>query len=363
MPSVPAEMSTPNKQYVRSNSSDSRSEYASVARTMKDGQLYIETADDVNVDDSAIQKITEKYDSLGKLRSSMEKLDLNEDEPVQYKQINNEKEDFYYLQMKIGSQPDLTIENDGYYTHDELSEQDLLQVETFFRSHKTMVYVCPTITNLYVSAIEINTLSPNAKTGSPRSQSQWQLTHTGIPVLLLDSGETRSRTKRRIQIVLAEKGTGFLLWKDTIDNLTNYKAVDNHFHTMFLSVDHRKMIGLSFNNASAAREFYERIEVLTSDPANISLSGPNSKAAKKAASKKKKKVEKIKLPKKTDISQPCCFQHVTKVDLGDKEQFVTLATLTGSRSKTAEHANSEPAFRKEQLQKYKSEPTLVRNGI
>ena len=34
------------------------------------------------------------------------------------------------------------------------------------------------------------------------------------------------------------------------------------------------MIGLSFDTGPEAREFYEWLSVLTSDPANISLNGP-----------------------------------------------------------------------------------------
>ena len=43
---------------------------------------------------------------------------------------------------------------------------------------------------------------------------------------------------------------------------------------MHLSVDHSKMIGLSFDSGPEARDFYDWLSVLTSDPANISLNGP-----------------------------------------------------------------------------------------
>lgn len=54
--------------------------------------------------------------------------------------------------------------------------------------------------------------------------TDWQLKYTGIPVVLLDMGATKSRTQRRIQLILAERGTGFTLWRDTIDNLSNYEV-------------------------------------------------------------------------------------------------------------------------------------------
>ncbi|XP_076343267.1 uncharacterized protein LOC143243302 [Tachypleus tridentatus] len=190
---------------------------------------------------------------------------------------------------------------------------DIAQVETVFRSHKTLVFVCQCLANLYLR----------------KPEEEWQLSLTGIPVLLFDEGETRARTKRKLKLVFAEKSTGVILWHDVIDNLTNYEAQDNTFHTMFLSTDHSQMGGFSFENKTAARQFHEQVDLLTSDPLNISLSVP------KAKGKNSRKLEKIKLPQKCDISLPCCFEHVTSIDIRDKEQFYTLTNLVQRKSKKA----------------------------
>ncbi|XP_076311068.1 uncharacterized protein LOC143225479 [Tachypleus tridentatus] len=193
----------------------------------------------------------------------------------------------------------------------DLTEQDVSQIEMFFRGHKTYVYVCHSLANLYFTRA--------VSYGCP---GEWELEKTGIPVLLFDKGDTRARNRRRLQIIVAEKGTGFVLWGDVIDNLTNYKAQENCFHTLCLSNDHRQMAGLSFDNPEAAVEFFGEIDHLTSDPLNISLSIP-----KRMGKTRKKKPTKVKLPKKCDISQPCCFQHVTTVGLQDQKHFYTLSTL------------------------------------
>ena len=94
-------------------------------------------------------------------------------------------------------------------------------------------------------------------------------------MLILDLGNTKSRLKRQIQICLVEKGTGFVLWKDIIDHLTKYQvSQDFLFHTMHLNVDHSLKVGLSFDSETEAQEFYDTLNCLTNDPANISLSGP-----------------------------------------------------------------------------------------
>lgn len=88
----------------------------------------------------------------------------------------------------------------------------------------------------------------------------------GVIFLVLwhySAGESRARTIRQLQIVLAEKGTGFALWRDKIDNLSLYKCPGEEasFQTMYLSYDHREMIGLSFDLEEAAQEFYETVSV------------------------------------------------------------------------------------------------------
>ncbi|XP_022903325.1 uncharacterized protein [Onthophagus taurus] len=187
----------------------------------------------------------------------------------------------------------------------KVTETEKQQVETFFRGLKTEVFVSGSLANLYTKT---------------SSTPDWDLKYTGIPVVLLDHGEARARDKRRIQIMLAERGTCFMLWKDTIDNLTSYKVAGNAFHTMCYSIDHSLQIGLSFDNAHAAQEMWNHIEKLVSCPENIQLSMPGKKKKKKD----KKPSKPAPLPPKSHISQPCCFQHVTRVDQEDHDRFFSL---------------------------------------
>jgi hypothetical protein len=66
-------------------------------------------------------------------------------------------------------------------------------------------------------------------------KKDWRLVYTGIPVLMYDKGSAKSRSSPRVTFVLAERGTCFALWKDTIDNLSSYKVAGKAFHTMCLS--------------------------------------------------------------------------------------------------------------------------------
>lgn len=109
-----------------------------------------------------------------------------------------------------------------------------------------------------------------------------------------------------------------MLWKDTIDNLSDYKVSGKAFHTMYSSSDHTQQIGFSFDTIQAAQEMWIHVEKLVSDPENISLSLPGKKK------KKEKKLKPTPLPTKSHISSPCCFQHVTSVDQKDRARFYSL---------------------------------------
>lgn len=166
--------------------------------------------------------------------------------------------------------------------------------------------------------------------GTTSSDGQWELYCMGIPVLVLDSGETRSRTKRRIQIIVAERGTCFTLWHDIIDNLSSYRVAGQAFHTMHRSSDHSVLVGLSFDSPAAANEMWGHVERLTACPENISLSVPGRRGRKLRQTPKPQP-----LPAKINISQPCCFQHVTSVDAADRMRYHSLRSLVpGLEQKT-----------------------------
>uniref|UniRef100_A0A8D8Y9V7 Misexpression suppressor of ras 3 n=1 Tax=Cacopsylla melanoneura TaxID=428564 RepID=A0A8D8Y9V7_9HEMI len=211
----------------------------------------------------------------------------------------------------------------GSSVESELSDEERLQIESSFRGLKTQMFVCNSLANLYVGKVSSRTQENN--------NINWELHYTGIPVIILDTGETRSRNKRKISILLAERGTSFTLWKDTIDNLSSYKVSGEGFHTMYLSSDHTTMIGLSFDNIESSKELWMHIEKLTSCPENICLSMPKSKKSASRSSSnlvsQHNQKMKFKLPDKSLISTPCCFQHITNVDITDRERYYSLQTM------------------------------------
>ncbi|ELU05315.1 hypothetical protein CAPTEDRAFT_65438, partial [Capitella teleta] len=202
-----------------------------------------------------------------------------------------------------------------------LTDQEIAQVEMFYRSHKTDVFVSQCIVYLYVGSSASGLPQPSSMAGAgalpdTAGGENWTYMKSGVLVVVMDTGE--SRRNRKLSIVLAERGTGFVLWKDNLDHLTEYQAPQPCFQTMHLSNDHSKLAGLRFADAAAAVIFHQKISSLTSDPQDsaMRLSG-NSKKSKEKKAKGKGSKQKQKLPTKADISSPCCFTHVTKLDRTD----------------------------------------------
>ncbi|XP_063698568.1 uncharacterized protein LOC134829434 isoform X2 [Culicoides brevitarsis] len=210
------------------------------------------------------------------------------------------------------------VENDATSDSDDttidtgmINDQERAQIESFFSGLGTEVFVAASLANLYENI----------------GKDNWRLIYTGVPVLIHDKGSARARGVRRVTFVLAERGTCFALWRDTIDNLSNYKQSGAAFHTMCLSTDHRKIIGFSFDSHQAAREIWLSVEKLISDPENIALSAPGRKH------KKPTKKQKIILPPKSQISLPCQFHHVTSVTRNDTSRFFSLQAFISPSSR------------------------------
>lgn len=202
------------------------------------------------------------------------------------------------------------------------------------------MYVCPSLANLYENV----------------NKNDWRLKYTGVPVLLHDKGSARSRAVPRVTFILAERGTCFALWQDTIDNLSAYRVAGPAFHTMCLSsggfllefcifnpfssilthnilsfADHSKVIGFSYDANEAAHEIWTAIERLISDPENIALSVPGRKR------KQQKRPKPAPLPQKSQISQPCQFSHVTSVTANDQSRYFSLQAFVGQSLNHREH--------------------------
>jgi hypothetical protein len=306
--------------------------YCSTDQVLKKEEVMSEE----EIANASIKKIKDKYDSLERMQKHMGKkplgpppmdngldyeslppppvlsLDLPELErlevpPPQSPTMAPSPQAEASLQAAVFQQFEAAQAEQAEAEIETVTDDDIMQVEMFYRSHRSSVYVCPGLANLYFGTAKQNGSGDN-----------WQLYRTGIPVMVVDSGEAR-RT-RKAHLILAEKGSGFILWKDNLDHLSHFRAVHPNFHTMFLSTDHTKLAGFSYDDVGASNDFLSSLQNVMSDPSDELFN-----MSKKKKKKEKKQKQKYKAPKKTDISQPCCFMHVTKLERSDRENYGSLA--------------------------------------
>ena len=277
-------------------------------------------------DKEAAGFITGKYDSLERVRPSLSGLGMcaTSQSSVGSSSLLSPVSSYDVRSDSLGRNLS------GSWRHPQLlqgyapvSEHEINQVEMFYRSHKTDVLVCQCLAHMYAGTVrsEQGTSSGTAEVGN------WRYTQSGLPLLLFDTGE--SRRQRRLHIVFAEKGTGFVLWRDHVDNLTNYRSPRASFHIMHLSKDHGSVVGFNFDDSVSAAAFLHRINSFLADPYAdlLQLSGAAARKAMKKRMKEAKKLAKaqakkdkstrLKRPTKADISSPCCFVHLTKLDRTD----------------------------------------------
>lgn len=241
-----------------------------------------------------------------------------------------------------------------------LNEHDLMQVDIFYRSQRSKIFVSRCCANLMMGP-QWSFQSTGSLGGSPasgvrqlcRNFRDWACVKSGVPVLVLDT------SKNELCIILAEHGSGFALWRNRMGPLTGYSVIAADFHALRTDPSMQRslannssstlvtsIVGLNFVDAEAAEEFYKNVVTLSTLASSLGsvatsnrnrhVSGDalndsqqrdhglsNSTQDLQASGINKQNGERTKNSKKskrsfskTDISQPCCFSHVTK--LGDR---------------------------------------------
>jgi len=128
-----------------------------------------------------------------------------------------------------------------------LSNAELFQIDLFYRSRKTIVHVCSCPAVLYF-----------ARTTSTGSSSTWRFAAAGVPVIVADT------VGARLHVVLAERGTGFELWRYGLTDAQLYDVSDAStlgggaaLHTAILPSS--DLAGLCFDDADSAAEFHRQL--------------------------------------------------------------------------------------------------------
>ncbi|CAF0795087.1 unnamed protein product [Didymodactylos carnosus] len=206
-----------------------------------------------------------------------------------------------------------------------VSDQDVYIVESSYKSIGSKVYVCKCIVELFITTAE--RLS---------KLEDWIFFQRGLPVWLFNTGINPKRLKC-LSIVLAEKGSGFPIWQDIITNKSDIKYARDQHITFRLS-DQKTLAVLRFTNFQQSKEFFNYYVQLKNDRRHVNLFQSTGKLSSssvetyqiRSGNNLKNRSASCgavlnKRVSKSSISNPCCFQHITQIQLADRQLLTTLS--------------------------------------
>lgn len=202
-----------------------------------------------------------------------------------------------------------------------LTDKDLFKIRLSLSCLSNRVVVSSVMANLYLWTPPTPDF-PN---------SSWQFVKSGVPALVVSTGESGERNPRGIFIYLVDPGSGFSSWKEKLTDNSNYIQQQSNFHTLKLSGDTGAMAGIRFSEEEAANSFLKEVENSSQE-----LLNPNSlpELNRVETTSSKERAKKFRKLKKVEISTPCLFSHVTSI---------TSSTPVGELSpKSGDRKNSLP---------------------
>ena len=197
-----------------------------------------------------------------------------------------------------------------------LSANDILKVEASYRSIGSHVFVARSLCELYIT-----TADRLAKL------EDWILFQQGLPVWLLNSGAHPKRPQR-LSLLIAEHGSGFPIWEDTISGCSDVKQARAQHITFRLS-DQITLAVLRFKDLSAAKEFFgsylsirndRRYQQMFSSKTSHGQHNRSSSCGSMLAKRRKS----ARPTSKSSISNPCQFQHITSLQVHDRLRLTSL---------------------------------------
>lgn len=200
-------------------------------------------------------------------------------------------------------------------TRTVLSANDILKVESSYRSIGTQVFACRCLCDLYITTAE-----------RLAKLEDWVLFQHGLPVWLLNSGNDAKRPSR-FSLIIAEQGSGFPIWEDTINEFSDVRQA-RAFHITFRLSDQKTLAVLRFNDLSASKEFYSYYKSIREDNryqhlfSTAALSKHQRSSSCGSLLRKRRKGQKP--ISKSSISNPCQFQHITCLQVKDRMRLISL---------------------------------------
>lgn len=183
---------------------------------------------------------------------------------------------------------------------ERLTEKDIFKIKLSLSCLSNRVVVCGATASLYFWQ------PPSVESPS----NQWTLARSGVPVLVVSTGDCGDRNPKGVYLSLVERDSGFATWKEALTTSSNYREQQKNFHTLNLSNADGTMAGFRFNCEEAANAFLKDVEAAAQE---ISTATSVPELNKLSTNTSKERFKKFRKLKKVEISTPCLFSHVTSI--------------------------------------------------
>ncbi|KAL7668086.1 hypothetical protein ACOME3_008801 [Neoechinorhynchus agilis] len=194
-----------------------------------------------------------------------------------------------------------------------LAKDERTKIEVFYNSVGSYVYVSTSAAILFTNQLD-----------ATLSLTEWKRLYVGVPIWLFNTGVTPKRP-RRVQIVMAELGSAFILIDATVDHTSEVRNPRPGYVTLRLK-DSRTVIALRFLTVSAADAFYGHYCLLYRDKRNIDIFKPHE--ITKPAKYRPILFCKKELVSKKKISPPTSFRHLSSLHENQRDNLYSLTALT-----------------------------------
>ena len=175
-----------------------------------------------------------------------------------------------------------------------LTTQELFKIKLSLSCLSNRVTVCPVQAKLYLL-----------------KEETWKHFKTGVAAVIFNTGECGDRNPKGVKLCLVELESGFASWKEDLSDSSQYKAQDTKFHTLVLQNNNgANMAGLQFEDEGAASLFFK--EIIDSIE-ELKSANNATELSKLELSSRREKAKKFRKLKKSEISTPCLFTHVTNI--------------------------------------------------
>ena len=251
-------------------------------------------------------------------------------QPIYEKKAQSEDRHSIYSTFSLRSQtPLLNLLNfEQINSENLLSKSEIDKIESCYKSIGSRIYSSKSQAGLYMTNLQ-NLIS----------LTDWKLEVCAVPVWVFNTGVNSKRPKG-LYLCMADKKTGFSLWKSSwITFLNDFKWTRPGVITFRIVQEPRKkdkdktssrpclFAAIRFEDELECSKFYDFYRGLFVDSANDDLFNPRFKPQKKSfASTIYKKIS------KNSISSPVAFNHVNSLSVVQEESIYNLNNTSASSS-------------------------------